>query len=204
MSFTITDVRADIDALLASAVDNATWTAAIKDEGARQALRAYNLQGPAYEADVVVTVTGHEQDLSVINDLVAIECVAYPWHDGLLIEDYAVRWRRIGAFSVRVDGIAPALGETMRVRYRSAHTISGLEGALTTTVVDAHRGLLAQGALAYALALRLRQISENPAIPHEAAALLQSLRRGWDDVFAQGLDMLSGATQNPVWARVGL
>ena len=76
MPFTITHLRADIDALLASDVDSATWTEAIKDEGVRQALLAYSLHGPAYEADLVVAVSGHVQDLSV--DLVVGNHVVGP------------------------------------------------------------------------------------------------------------------------------
>lgn len=204
MAFDLEDAREDVVRMLGGEVDAETWSTPLLDEALRQALRAYSLHGPAYEVDLTVDVSGHEQDLSAIADLLAIECVAYPWHDGLLIEDQAVRWRRVGAFSVRLDGVRPMAGETLRVRYRRAHTVDGLDGASTTTLVDAHRSTLAAGVAGYAIALRLRQISENPALPLAAARDLEGLRLRFDAIFVEELDLLTGVTAGPVWARVGL
>jgi len=204
MSFTLPDLRTDLEKALAAAIDAATWSDTLKDEAIRQALRAYSLQGPAYEVDLPVTVAGHEQPLAAIADLLAIETVAYPWTDGLLIEDYAVRWRRIGPDTIRIDRQPPQVGETLRVRYRRLHTISGLDGASVTTVADKHRAILSTGAASFAATLRLRQMSENPAIPQKAADELRRLRDDWDFWFTDMLERLSGSVQNPVWARVGL
>lgn len=202
MAFDLEDAREDVVRMLGGSVDAATWSQSMLDEAVRQSLRAYSLHGPAYEVDLTVEVSGHEQDLSAIADLLAIECVAYPWYDGLLIEDQAVRWRRVGAFTVRLDGVRPTLGETLRVRYRRTHAIEDLEGALTTTVVDAHRATIAAGAAGYAIALRLRQISENPALPLAAARDLDALRLRFDAIFVEELDRLTGVSAGPVWARV--
>lgn len=204
MTFTLTNARADLAEALAAAVDAETWSEALKDEAIRQALRSYNLQGPAYEADVSVTVAGHEQSLAGIADLLTIECVAWPWRDGLMIEDSAVHWRRIGDDTIRIDRHAPQVGDTIRVRYRRLHTINGLDGATLTTVSDKHRTLLATGAASFAVTLRLRQISENPAVPDAAAEELRRLRDDWEYWFYELLERLSGIAQNPVWAKIGL
>lgn len=204
MPFTLTDLRADVDALLANGVDPATWSTALKDGGMRQALLVYSLQGPAYEADVIVTTAGHEQDLSALTGLLVIETIAWPWNDGLLLEDSAVRWRQAGATTVRLDRAAPQAGDVMRVRYRRLHTIQGLDGAAQTTVPDVHRGAVAVGAAAGALGLRLRQISENPALPREAAPLLQRLRDEHEAQFVWLLERMQNRARNPVWAAVGL
>lgn len=204
MSFTLSNLRADLAERLASAPDSATWTDALMDESIRQALQTYSLQGPAYEVDLEILIPSHEQDLAAIPDLLAIEYVAWPWRDGLLIEDCAVRWRRVGPTTIRFDRRAPQLGDTMRVRYRRAHTIEGLDSAATTTVIDAHRPIVATGAAAAILALRLRQISENPALPREAARELRVLRDQWEYDFGDLLERLGGGVQNPVWTRLGL
>lgn len=204
MPFTLSDVRTDLDNLLATAVDAATWTQAMKDEATRQALRIYNLHGPAYEVDYAAAVSGHEQDLSGIPELLGIEAIAWPWVDGLLMEDQAVRWRKVGPTTVRLDGAAPAAGDTLRVRYRRAHTVNGLDGAAATTVVDAHRPVLATGAAAALVRLRCRQIGENPAIPREAREALAATDVALTQQFTWLLDRLAGEVHGPLWARVGL
>jgi hypothetical protein len=204
MPFSLTDVRNDLDNLLATAVDVATWTQAMKDEAVRQALRLYNLRGPSYEVDLTVTTAGREQDLSAIPELMAIDTIAWPWVDGLLLEDQAVRFRKIGPTTVRMDGASPAEGDTLRVRYRRAHTVNGLDGATTTTVADAHRAVLAVGAAAALTALRRRQIGENPAVPHEAREALAAAGEGFEQRFLWLLDRLAGEVHGPVWTQVGL
>jgi hypothetical protein len=204
MPFTLTELRSDLDAALANSVDASTWGTALKDQAVREALLIYSLHGPAYEADLPVTTAGHEQDLGALPNLLAVEVVAYPWHDGLLIEDQAVRWRMVGATRLRVDRVAPQVGETLRVRYRRIHSVAGLDGAAATTVPDSHRATLALGATAAALGLRLRQMSENPAIPREAAAGVEAVRRERAGAFEAALERLQGEVRSPVWAGVGL
>jgi len=204
MAFTLTDLRADLDALLATVPDAATWTTALKDGAVREALLLYSLHGPVHEGSVTVASSGHDQSLASLSDLLAIELIAWPWSDGVAMEDRAVRWRRISPTSVRFDRLAPQTGELIRVRYRRAHRVQGLDGAGETTVPDAHRPLLAEGAASAALGLRLRQLSENPALPEEASLRLHELRRLREDAFLTHLAALHNATRSPVWAGVGL
>lgn len=202
MSFALTDLRSDIDALLANAVDAATWTDALKDGAIREALLIYSLRGPAFEADVVVTLAGHEQELGVLPGLLVIEAIAWPWHDGLLIEDQAVGWRIVGPSAVRMDRVAPQVGDILRVRYRRTHTVAGLDGAAQTNVPDSHRGLLAEGAAAAALALRIRQVSENPAIPAQSVAVLRAEHQRREAQFTWLLEQMQGGSRLPVWAAI--
>lgn len=201
MSFTIATLRSDLDEMLGAAVDAETWNEALKEEAIRQALRTYNLQGPAYETNLVVQVSGHEQSLSAITDMLTIECVAWPWRDGVRMEECAVRWRRVGNDVIRMDRRAPQAGEILRVRYRRAHAVAGLDGALETTVPDKHRSLLTTGAASAAATLRLRQISENPAVPSTAARELRLLRDDWEYWFTELLERLNGPVQSPVWVQ---
>ncbi len=204
MSFGLTELRADVDALLAATIDTPTWSAALKDAAIRSTLQHYDLQGPIYEADLPVTTAGHEQPLGALAGLLLVELIAWPWHDGLAIEERAAHWRLVGPATVRFDSVAPQVGDLLRVRYRRTHTLAGLDGAADTTVPDAHRFVLAEGAAAAALALRLRQISENPALPGAAAAQLQALHEAHASRFVWLLERMQGAALGPVWAGVGL
>lgn len=203
MTFALTDLRTDLAALLGSAVDSETWSDDLLDEGCRQALQFYNLMGPIYETSLSVTTAGHEQDVSAIAGLVTVEGVAWPWFDGALFEDEAMRWRMVAPTTLRLDRHAPAVGDLLRIRYRKAHTVSALDGAATTTVVDAHRGALVLGAAAQVLTIRIRQISENPALPRETPLLLADLRDDLQQAFARRMALCEGG-RAPAWVRMGL
>ena len=69
---------------------------------------------------------------------------------------------------------------------------------------DAHRRLLALAAGAHALQLRLRQISENPALPHQAASDLRALHAQLNDEAGELMEALCGAGRSLLWAQVGL
>lgn len=204
MPFTLTDLRADLDALLGSAIDAATWTSALKDEGARRALDRYTRDGPIHESAFTVTEAGREQDLSAIAGLAAVESVAGPWAEGDRFAARALPWRLVNPPArILLETAALLPGELLRVRYRRSHTLSGLDGAAATTVPDAHRSLLALGAAAAAARVRLRQLGENPALPHTAAAALEQWCARAEADFAAGLDALS-AERGVRWEGVGL
>ena len=207
MPFTLTDARADLDALLATAVDAATWTSALKDEALRAALSAFSLLGPVYESTVTLAAGGAEQALAaLIPGLLTVEALAWPWADGLPLDAQAVAWRPAGApGSVLIaGGGVPAAGDAARVRYRCAHTLNGLDGAAATTVPDAYRLTLAAGAAEAACGLRLRQIGENPAIPAAAAAALEAARARYARAFAEMLALLVARSPRPSWPGIGL
>lgn len=204
MSFTLTDLRGDLADILATAPDAATWSDAMLDEGVRAALIWYALNGPLFEVDFAVTVPGAEQELSAVAGIVSVEGVVWPWFEGRRWEEPSAPWRRVSPFVVRFDTAIPAAGDLLRVRYRKVQTVNGLDGAATTTVVDAHRGSLAQAAAAQVLLLRLRQMSENPALPTEAAGELRRLHERYLRLANETLDALCAGTHSLVWGRVGL
>lgn len=174
MPFTITDIRTDIDNLLATAIDSSTWTQAIKDESVRQALRNYN-DLPVYEVSFTVVTTSRNQDLSTITDLFQLLTLGYPWSDGADLDSLLTPWRYVSDQTVYFQDAQPRTGEIIRVRYRKFHKVSGLDAAASTTVADRHRLLLALYAASYACQLRIRQLSENPAEPKEAVTVLAKL-----------------------------
>jgi hypothetical protein len=170
----LTDYRSDLDNLLATAVDSSTWTTAIKDEALRHALLEYN-ELNVYESSFTVSNSGEEQDLSSLTALNQILSLAWPWSDGEVYEHRLVRWRYTANQTVYIEDGEPNANDLIRVRYTRLHAIQNLDGAAATTVPDRHRLLIGLLACAWASDLRIRQLSENPAIPKEAIRHLVDL-----------------------------
>jgi hypothetical protein len=199
---TVNDYRADLDALLATSVDAATWTTTLKDAALRLALHDYDAR-LVYETSLTVTVSGAQQDLAGIAGLDEVLALAYPWQEGA---DFAARtlcWRYVNDQTVLLEEVAPRAGQVIRVRHTRAHAIQALDGALATTVPERHRGLLGMDAAAWCCELRRRQVSENPAITEDAAQVLADLAEHFRDLFQQGLARAqTGGVLR--WAGVGL
>jgi hypothetical protein len=85
----------------------------------------------------------------------------------------------VGHNKVYFTAVRPAVGETIRVRYSKLHKIDDLDSAAATTVPDAHRSLVGLWAAAMACDLRRRQLSENPALPRDAAKELAAVAAGF-------------------------
>jgi hypothetical protein len=174
---TIAAYRTGLEALLATAVDAATWPNGLKDEALARGLWDFDA-ALIYESNVTITIDGYVQDLIGLTNLDEVLAVAWPWREG---EDFArltVRWRIVGDQMIYLQSARkPQAGEVMRLRHTLRHTIDGLAGAETTTVPPRHQHLVILGAGLWALDLRLRQISENPALPQNANAALHALRR---------------------------
>lgn len=199
----LSEYRAAVRDLLASAVDSATWTDALIDAALRRGLRSYDARH-IYESDFTVITAGHTQDLAALAaDLSEILAVAYPWHPHSDFDRAVVRWRGVGDQVVVLAGFAPQAGEIIRVRHTRRHAIAGLDAAAATTVPDRHCDLVALAGAWWACELRRRQLSENPAVPGEAAALLAEVAAALRRDFFSGLTQIQSGSQ-PAWVTVGL
>lgn len=172
MGNALADYRGDLDNLLATAVDSSTWTTAIKDEALRLGLGEINSQ-LVYEASFTVVTAGYEQDLSGISAINNVLALAYPWVDGSVFGGHLAEWRFMGVNKVYFANVQPAVDEVIRVRYTKLHVIEDLDSAVATTVPDRDRLLLGLWAAGFGCDLRVRQISENPALPREAVNVLR-------------------------------
>ena len=201
-SLVLANYRTLLDQILATAVDDATWTDAIFDQALRLALANYNDRF-VYETSFEVLTTGYSQNLSTISALRDILAVAYPWSDGASFASLSRRFRTTADLTVYFDGCQPADGEFIRVRHTKQHTIDDLDSAAATTVPDRHATLLATYAASHACRLRRRQLSENPAIPDYALAALTTAAT---DLYIQATDLLRTAriADNPSWQFIGL
>ena len=203
MPFTIAELRADMVAALGGGVDSTTWSVALLDEAARAALHRYALEGSIHEASVIAQ-EGPEQDLSAVADLLRVEAVAWPWVEGCRFDAQARGWRMTGPMTISLVDAHPTAGDVLRLRYRAAQSVEGLDGALVTTVPGAHRRTLAAVGKSVALRIRLRQIGENPAVPPEAAGVLAALLARAEAEADALLAATSTRGERPVWGQVGL
>lgn len=162
----LAEYRTDLHNYLATAVDSSTWTDSLFDGALRLGLADLN---PilVYESTFTVMVAGYQQTLN-IPDLLAVLALAYPWEAGRSFAEQRVLWRLAAPGVLWFEQVQPAVGEEIRVRYTKLHKIQGLDGALSTTVPEGQRTYLGLMSAAWACDLRLRQISENPAIPEGA------------------------------------
>ena len=198
----LTDYRADVANLLATGVDASTWTTDLLDAAIRAALADLDAL-LVYESDFTVATGGYQQDLSGLTDLLAVLAVAYPWTDDASWVDLHQRVRFIAPASVRFEAVKPAAGEKIRVRYSKRHKVQNLDGAASTTVSDLHRGLVGLLAAGWACDLRLRQVSENPAIPPEAGRHLRDVANRFRERAGEAMSRLAPIGRLR-WGEVGL
>lgn len=201
MANDLASYRTLIDNILATAVDAATWTDAIKDESLRQALYQFDALS-IYEDSFTVTAATHEQliTLTGLNNIIA---VAYPWSAG---DDFASRqqyFRHTDDQTIYFEDIQPVIGQKIQVRYSKLHTIKDLDSAAATTVPTRHSRIISLLGAIHATTLRIRQLSENPAIPLAATHSLESVA---DRLSLEANRLLSSirTTTAPRWPTVGL
>ena len=205
MEYTLTELRAEVVAALAGGDETATWSNALVDAALRRALQAVDRLGPVYEATHTVTTAGAEQELSALPGLLEVTGLAWPWHEGIAFEESAVRWRTVGeATKVRLRSGVPAVGDALRVRYRKAHTLEGLDGASTTSLPAELRASLALGGACFAVQLRARQAIENPALPRETVAWLRAWAEALEHDFVAELVGRTRSQSDLIWEGVGL
>jgi hypothetical protein len=175
----------------------ARYSDAVIEEGLRLALEEYSKVSPQIlETTVTVDSPGRDQVI-LLNGGLWILSVLFPVTDASApeVESYYAylrggnQWLKIGS-----PAPEPQSGDTIRVLYGAAHTISELDAAQETTVPLADFGLLVQGAAGHAMSIRADSIVEaygkrTPQTDQAAAA-----RRRLDD-FRRRLRARKGAEQ---------
>jgi len=174
----LTEYETAMGLVLGSAVDTSTWTTAIKDQGLRDALVSVTSLW-VYEATVTVTVAGYEQAIAP-SGVATVLAVLYPWDDTVAWGDAGEEaYHFVGENKVRFERVELQVNDEIRVRYTKVQTVNGLDGAVATTVPAAAEDAVMYLACAAAADIRYRQISENPAIPNSAGAMLAQWARAW-------------------------
>jgi len=199
---TISEYRTAMRAVLATSVDPGTWTDALLDAGLRLALHYLAEHGVPAEATLLCT-EGRAQDVSGVAGLLGVAAVGWPWQEEEAIFRH-VRWRWAGPGVVHLEGGVPAEGDALRLRYWMLQRVSGLDGALATTVPDALQQAIATGAAGYALLHRLRQVGEHPAPPRETGVRYAQLAGEWIGVLADAVHRWAHAAPVCGWGEIGM
>lgn len=203
---TLAIYRQDIRGILGTHVDASTWSHEMIDDGIRQALQQFSDEYFPQETDFAVTTTGRSQDLSSITDIREVVAIAWPWYDDESFHSYVNAWRRIGEQVIYIEDLCgyPSAGEVIRVRYTKTYQLNGLdEYVSSTSVPTTMQRTVELGAAGHAAMIRLRQLSENPAVPDAAYEGLKGVAEMLLAQFSEKLARLNQGT-NPVWSNIGL
>lgn len=202
---TLAIYRQDMRGILGTYVDAATWPSEMLDDGIRQALQQFSDEYLAVETSFTVTAAGRQQDLSGITDIREVRGIAWPWTLDYAFREFTNAWRRVGDAVIYIEDeyAYPAVGELIRVRYTKTYKLNGLDSATSTTIPVVWQRAIETGAAGYAGAVRLRQLTENPAVPGGAFTELRGVVEKLLENFSQQLANLYLGS-NPAWTSIGL
>jgi hypothetical protein len=160
MPSTLTQLRARVAARLVDAA-HSVFSADTLDEALRSALSDYTAAAPCgAEAVLVLPAASRKIALAGLDDLITVTGVWWPYHST------AEAWppRQVRGFRLWFDdgqpmlflstlsGAMPQAGDELRLWYTKAHTISGLDGAVLSSLPAHHESGIVTGAAAYAAA----------------------------------------------------
>jgi hypothetical protein len=144
--------------------DQLRYSAQMTDAGLRAALSEYSRYLPRLlTLELEITQPGREQALGAVAGLLCVSEVCGPCSDTAEaptlhgVSAYLDQGRWMLHFG---GAVLPVPGQRWRVRCGAAHTLSGLDGALTTTLPEADLPIFLAGAVSYALTLRIAVLSE--------------------------------------------
>lgn len=201
---TLATYRTTVNSMLASVPDASIWTNAIIDEAIRMSINAFD-DVVVYEESATIASTSNTQNIgSLVTALQSIVSLHYPYLTGEKFLHQKTHYTLTAYNTAFFPTAAPVAGQTIRIRYCKAHTLTDLDSAASTTIPTNAQRLICLGATAYALELRARQAAENPAIPRESYQHLLKLAQQKQDDFQQRLVKIAGRFQNPTWPDIGL
>ncbi len=201
MTTDVNSLKTALLSLVGASLSVDGWEDGVLTEAIAQGLADANVWLPPVEASFSVTTPGADQDISTLAPL-QILAVAYPWETTSTWRETAVPWRLTGPGVVTINAAATA-GQSLRVRYRKAYTISGIGGATATTLPAPAERLLLLAAAAHAYLIRYRQLSRRPST---APTDLQSCKDLADTYRRQFEQIVGGGSgeQGPAWPGMGL
>lgn len=188
---TLTTLRDRVETLLQDS-GNARWASGDVDEAIEQALEEYSQLNPDHAiGTVTLSAAGREIDISALTGLVRVEKVW--WGYDSATPGYPPAYRQFeflpGSLLYIDDASQPASGDTVRVYYTKAHTLSGLNSATATTIeLDDVQGMIAKAA-GICAKMRTMELAETLNVDKEVTKRLSE----W------GEDQLKQAAR--VWRR---
>lgn len=127
------------------------------DEAIRQALEQYSRRKPAHAiADLTLSATGREVDISSITGLIRVERVWWDYDSST--PGHPPTWRHFvtwpGSIIYVDDANEPQSGDHVRVWYTKEQTLDGLDSASATTIPTDDEAYIVAGAAAFAARFR--------------------------------------------------
>lgn len=186
---TLASLRGRIEQILVD-VDNSIWTQDVLDEGIRQALDEYSKVNPREVIDTLTFSSDtRELDVSSISGLLGVERIWLPYTSSS--PEHPPTWRNFEYWSDSQtvyfpDLSEPSSGDVARIFYRATHTISGLDAATITTLLEDDETLLCIGGAGHAATARavdlIEQVTQHKLVPANLRAWglgkLQEFRAG--------------------------
>lgn len=174
----------------------ARYADALIQEACRQALADYVLVSPQIKETVVtVASASRDQSLSALTDPRFVISLVFPYvstgQDKLSqdVEYYFYFAAGVAYLHFSSDRI-PAVGEQIKVKYASGHTISGLDSAVATTIPVIHDSLIVEGSSAYAMINRMQLLIESYGSKSLGVKRLQEQSQLHMTKFQEGLSQL--------------
>jgi hypothetical protein len=159
---TLTDFRAHALTILGDLAGN-RYSDTLLNEAVRLALSEYSLVCPNISTTAfTVPVSGKVQNITGLSNFQFFTRVQWP-SDPDPQANLILTWQ--SAFDGEIPQIrflrdTPQAGDILSLTYTALHTISGLDGAVNTTLPAAHTSQIALGTAAHAAIIRSTQISE--------------------------------------------
>jgi hypothetical protein len=163
---------------------NLNWSEAEITMHLRRAMRAVNEVSPQFlDYELHTTKDTLEYALSGIAGFLEVVDVWYPYDSSDKTADpRRPRWRIVSGTTLRLEEVEAPQGDdsdNCRVFYTAPHTISGLDGAATSTMEPAQEQGAMLGAVGYALAQQAaalaNSITAHPAVAREYSRLAASM-----------------------------
>jgi hypothetical protein len=194
MTATLTTLRDRVETILADS-GNAIWSTGDLDEAIRQAVAEYSKTRPLRSVGtVVLSAGGREIDISSLSGLLGVSQV---WCDYDSTDPAYPPNRRPFAYwadsqKLYVTGdYEPQSGDTMRIFYHSAQTLSGLDSASSTTFPADDESLIAIGAAGFAATSRAVDLAEKVTLDRLTAQQVRAWGLSKLQEFRSGLRMVA-------------
>ncbi len=201
MALTLTELHTRITQMLMDTGEE-IWTAAVLDEAIRQALADYSLAFPCLQEAVVTIPAAGDLDLSSLAGLVDVIAVRWPYQAGKTEALQPVNrvtgwrcWRDLDKPTLELrtlPGASPAYEDALYLRFTTAQSVNGLDGASVSTIPLVHCSLLVRGSAGYAALFRAIDKVENRSYGSRRTepSLLQSWGNAVMERFHHELDAL--------------
>ncbi len=165
----------------------------VLEEGVRQAMQRINDRLPqVLETEVPVVESGRNQPLTGLSDPIYLISIAYPVSASETCElepevQFSYRMQAGQPIVHFLGSLVPQAGEKLSVSYAARHTLSGLEGALSTTLPDGVLTGLVNGAAGHACLLRAHALTEASGVKSSEVAQLLQIAQLRLDLFEKNL-----------------